>query len=69
MTWMREVAVLNKPGVGRLVIYSGVIRRWRVKHIHLISPDQQTTHCVPPQHFEKLVHTSDWFEAVALIRS
>lgn len=65
---LRERASASKPGVGKIVIFTGVLRRNHVKHVHLVSPDGQFTHFVPAEWVRDVVNADNWWEAQKIAR-
>lgn len=64
----RQGATLLSPELGSLELYVGLIRRNKVRHAHLMSPDGQTCTCVPARWLHHVLHAKDWYEAVHIAR-
>lgn len=64
--WCR--GALTKPEVGRIELFCGIIRRHRILHAHLTSPDGRFTHCVTPDKLSAVTAASTYWEAQKIIR-
>ena len=64
----RHAATLTKEGVGQIEVYCGVIRRGRIRHAHLTSPDGRFTHCVDPDKLMDVCAAPSYWEAQRIIR-